>query len=313
MDSSVTLEYFYGQCILVTGASGFIGSHLCRRLRGSGGEVHAISRREHSRSESGNRWWQGDLAEIATVRDLVRIIKPDVIFHLASHVVGARDLDVVIPTFRNNLMGTVNLLTAATEIGCRRIVLSGSLEEPEARDSEAVPCSPYAAAKWAGNGYARMFHALYQLPIIILRIFMVYGPAQQDLRKLIPYVILSLLQGEAPKLTSGHRQIDWIYVDDVVEAFLAAARAADIEGHTIDVGSGELTTIRSVVEHLIRLINPKIEPFFGALPDRPLEQVRAAQAARAHAMMGWKVVTPLEEGLKRTVDWYQRRFQEGAL
>jgi len=158
-----------------------------------------------------------------------------------------------------------------------------------------------------------MFHALYQLPIVILRIFMVYGPAQQDLRKLIPYVILSLLRGEAPKLTSGHRQIDWIYVDDVVEAFLTAARAADVEGHTIDVGSGELTTIRSVVEHLVRLINPKVEPVFGALPDRPLEQVRAAQAARAHAVMGWKVVTPLEEGLKRTVDWYQRRFQEGAL
>ena len=308
-----THEYLYGQSILVTGASGFIGSHLCRRLCSSGAVVHAISRRKHSASENRQRWWQGDLAETTAVRDLVRVIKPDIIFHLASHVVGARDLDTVMPTFHSNLMSTVNLLTAAAEVGCRRIVLTGSLEEPEPGDSDAVPCSPYAAAKWAGNAYARMFHALYQLPIVILRVFMVYGPAQQDLRKLIPYVILTLLQGEIPKLTSGHRQIDWIYVDDVVEAFLAVVRAADVEGHTIDVGSGELTTIRSVVEHLVRLINPNIAPTFGALPDRPLEQVRVAQPAQAYAMMGWKPTTPLEEGLRHTATWYQQRLRQCSL
>jgi nucleoside-diphosphate-sugar epimerase len=155
-----------------------------------------------------------------------------------------------------------------------------------------------------------MFHALYQLPIVILRVFMVYGPAQQDLRKLIPYVILTLLRGEMPKLSSGHRQIDWIYVDDVVEAFLAVARAADVEGHTIDVGSGELTTIRSIVEHLVRLINPNMEPIFGALPDRPLEQVRVAQPAQAYAMTGWKPTTPLEEGLRHTATWYQQWLRQ---
>jgi nucleoside-diphosphate-sugar epimerase len=265
----------------------------------------------HAGREDGYRWWQGDLAKSSVVRELVEIIKPDIIFHLASHNVGARDLDIVIPTFHSNLMSTVNLLTAAAEIGCRRIVLSGSMDEPEPGDWEAVPCSPYAAAKWASNAYARMFHVLYHLPIVILRIFWVYGPAQQN--KLIPYVILSLLKGEAPKLTSGHRQIDWIYVDDVIEALLAAVSAVDVEGLTIDVGSGELTTIRSVVEHLVRLINPEIDPLFGALPDRPLEQQRVAQPERAQAMMGWKVITPLEEGLKRTVDWYQRRLLEGLL
>jgi len=301
-----------GQKILVTGASGFIGSHLCRRLCRGGMEVHAISRTKPANPEKGVHWWHGDLAEIATVQDLLAAVKPEVIFHLAGHVVGARDLDAVMSTFRSNLMSTVNLLTVAGQIGCRRIVITGSLEEPEQGDPEAVPSSPYAAAKWAGSAYARMFHALYKLPVVILRVFMVYGPAQRDLRKLIPYVILSLLRGEAPKLTSGQRPVDWIYVEDVVEGLLAAAQAADVDGRTIDIGSGELVPIRTVVEQLVRLIDPQLKPLFGALPERPLEQVRVANIARAHAMMGWKPITPLEEGLKHTVEWYKRRLKELA-
>jgi UDP-glucose 4-epimerase len=298
------------QKILVTGASGFIGSHLCRRLCKGGAEVHAISRTRSHDTEHGVRWWQGDLAEIATVQDLLARVKPHVIFHLASHVVGARDLHAVMPTFRCNLMSTVNLLIVAGQVGCRRIVVAGSLEEPEQGDLEAVPCSPYAAAKWAASAYALMFHALYQLPVVILRIFMVYGPAQRDLRKLVPYVILSLLRGEAPKLTSGQRPVDWIYVEDVVEGLLAAAQAPDVEGSTIDIGSGELVPIRAVVERLIQIIDPDVEALFGAVPDRPFEQVRLADTARSNAMMGWKPTTPLEEGLKRTVDWYKQRLRE---
>ena len=168
---------FLGQKILVTGASGFIGSHLCRRLYRDGTEIHAISRIQHSSDGNGLYWWQVDLAETAAIRELVRTIKPDIVFHLASHNVGARDLDLVMPTFRSNLMSTVNLFTAISEIGCRRVVLAGSMEEPELGDAQAIPGSPYAAAKWASSAYARMFHALYQLPVVILRIFMVYGPA----------------------------------------------------------------------------------------------------------------------------------------
>jgi UDP-glucose 4-epimerase len=304
---------FLGQKILVTGASGFIGSHLCRRLYRDGAEVHAISRIQHASDNHGLYWWQVELAETEAIRQLVRTIKPDVVFHLASHVVGARDLDLVMPTFRSNLLSTVNLFIAVSEIGCRRIVLTGSLEEPELESVPAIPSSPYAAAKWAASAYARMFYALYQLPVVILRVFMVYGPAQRDVRKLIPYVILSLLRGEAPQLTSGERQVDWIYVEDVVEGLLAAARTPNVEGQTIDIGSGELVPIRTIVEHLVRLINPQMQPLFGALPGRPLEQIRVANTANTAALMGWKPATSLEEGLKRTVHWYEERLRENVL
>ncbi len=308
------IQQFRGQRVLVTGGSGFIGSHLCRRLCNAGLEVHAISRRKRSREEENNlKWRQGDLSDLATARDLVRAVKPDVIFHLASHVMSARDLENVMPTFRSNLLSTVNILTVATEIGCRRIVLSNSLEEPDPGDPSSIPSSPYAAAKWASSGYARMFHALYQLPVVILRLFMVYGPEQQDLRKLIPYVTLCLLRGEAPELTSGQREVDWIYVDDVVDGLIAAAEASNVEGKTIDIGSGELVSVRNVVEDLTRLVNPKIDPFFGALAERPLEQVRKADVAATLAQTGWKPKTSLREGLQNTVSWYRQEGKETYL
>lgn len=296
---------FSGKKILVTGASGFIGSHLCRRLRDSGATVHGISRTVQSSNEACSHWGQGDLADIEVVRDLLRTVEPDIVFHLASHVVGARNLALVLPTFNSNLVSTINLLTVATETNIDRIVLIGSLEEPEQSDTYVVPSSPYAASKWAGSGYARMFHALYQTPVTIARLFMVYGPAQQDLRKLIPYVTLSLLRKQPPKLTSGQRQVDWIYVGDVVDGLLAMAQAPNIEGSTIDLGSGVLVPIRTVVQKLINITDSDVEPALGNVSDRPMEQVRVANIADTYAKIGWKPMTSLDKGLEYTVDWYR--------
>lgn len=305
-----SLHQFYGQKILVTGASGFIGSHLCRCLERNGAKVYAVSRVLRTTDISCLRWWQGNLEDMATVKNLLYTVKPEVIFHLASHVAGSRNLELVLPTFHSNLVSTVNLLTVATEIGCRRIVLTGSLEEPEPDNTEAAPCSPYAAAKWASSAYGRMFHQLYQTPVVIARVFMVYGKGQQDLRKLIPYVTLSLLQGQAPKLSSGQRQVDWIYVDDVVDGLIAAAQVPNVEGCTVDLGTGILTPIRTVVQQLFNLVGSQVEPKFGTLPDRPLEQVRVANTAYSYAKLGWQPVTSLEKGLELTVDWYRGQQKE---
>lgn len=301
-------DQFSGQRILITGASGFLGSHLCSCLCRNGAEVHAVSRLLRATHTSCLQWWQGDLGDIATVRSLLCTIKPEVIFHLSGHVTGARNLELVLSTFDSLLMSTVNLLTVATEIGCSRIVLLGSLEEPEPCHTDAAPSSPYAAAKWASSAYGRMFHELYQVPVVIARPFMTYGPGQ-DMRKIIPSVTLSLLQGQAPKLSSGQRQVDWIYVDDVVDGLLAAAQVSNVEGCTVDLGSGILIPIHAVVQQLINLVGSQVDPLFGALPDRPLEQVRVANTAYSYAKLGWQPVTSLERGLELTVGWYRRQLK----
>jgi nucleoside-diphosphate-sugar epimerase len=129
------------------------------------------------------------------------------------------------------------------------------------------PSAPYAAAKWAASGYARMFHALYNVPVRIGRVSMGYGPGQKDLSKLIPYVTLSLLQGKSPKLGSGHRPVDWIYITDVMDGILALARASQIDGLTLDLGSGSLVSIREIVQQLSLLIDSKVNIEFSYLLD----------------------------------------------
>ena len=299
----------YGQRILITGASGFIGSHLCLRLCQEGADVHAVYRSRRPADLGDRRWWQADLADLEEVKKIVGKVQPEVIFHLASHVKGAPGLEHVLPTFQSNLQSTVNLLTVAAEANCRRLVLTGSLAEPEVENGETFPSAPYAAAKWASSGYARMFHALYKLPVVIARVFMVYGPAQMDFTKLVPYVTLSMLQGRTPKISSGERLVDWIYVSDVVDGFLALAQASDVDGATLDLGSGSLISIRGIVQQLIASIGGGVNAEFGALPDRPLEPTRLAKTAETFARIGWKPQVSLPEGLKSTVDWYRGKLE----
>jgi nucleoside-diphosphate-sugar epimerase len=179
------------------------------------------------------------------------------------------------------------------------------LEEPDQEEAGAIPCSPYAAAKWASSAYARMFHALYKTPVVLARLFMVYGPGQQDVHKLIPYVTLSALRQEAPKLSSGQRLVDWIYVEDVVDGLLSMAQAPDVEGRSIEIGSGVLVSVGTVAQEIVHIINPDIKPVFGHIPERPMEQERVANTEVTYAAIGWKAGTSLNEGLQNTVQWYR--------
>jgi UDP-glucose 4-epimerase len=294
-----------GATVLVTGASGFIGSHLCSRLVQMGCDVHGLSRKA-GKLQAGVHSWVADIADFESVRNVVGTVKPEYTFHLAAEVTGDRSLQMVLPTLRSNLTGTVNLLTAAAETHCRRVVLAGSLEEPG--DAQTVPCSPYAVAKGASSAYARMFHSLYQLPVVTARLFMVYGPGQADSNKLIPYVTLCLLRGESPLLSSGVRSVDWIYVSDVVEGLLATAVTPGIEGATVELGSGTLVTVRAVVETLAALIDSPAKPMFGARPDRPLERIRHARLTATQGSISWRPEVNLLEGLGKTVEWYREHL-----
>jgi len=302
-----SINELLGKRILITGASGFIGSHLCRSLCSQDIEVHALSRSTNNEDNSSIRRWSGDLQDASSVKSVLKEVKPDIIYHLASYVTGSRFMEHVLPTLYNNFVGTVHLLETATDIGCSKIVLAGSLEEPQVGEAFTNPSSPYAAAKWASSCYARMFHALYQTPVVIAKIFMVYGPGQ-DSRFLIPYVTSSFLQEVSPQLASGKRPVDWIYVDDLVTGLLTMAIVPDLDGQTIDFGSGTLVTIRKVVEHLVDIINPKVMPVFGAIADRPMEQVRVADSIASFEKLGWKTKTSLKDGLRLTTDWYRNKL-----
>ena len=288
----------------MTGARGFLGSHLVRLLGAARADVTAVSRGAESETRGAVRWLRSDLADENAVGELLEATRPEYLFHFASHGVGSPELDNVLPTFKIDLATTVAMLEAATRLGVRRMMLASSLEEPIPGSGEIVPSSPYAAAKWAGGAYARMFHRLYATPVVMTRPYMVYGPGQRA-HKLLPYVILALLRGEAPRLASGRRGVDWIYVDDVLEGMSAAMLAPGAEGSTFDLGTGALVSIREAVELVVELIGTKVEPLFGALPDRPVEQERAADVLTPREKLGWTAKTSLREGLTRTIAWYR--------
>lgn len=291
--------------VLVTGATGFIGSVLAAKLLQMGADVYATSRNRVD-SRSGINWRQGDLSDPAFVETIIQEIQPDYIYHLASHVLGAREFEVVESTFRSNFLSAFNLLLATHKVPCRRLILAGSFEEYNSHADTIIPSSPYTAAKMAASNYARMFHKLYGAPVCMAALYMVYGPGQIDLTKLLPYVILKTLKGESPEMTSGVRKIDWIYVDDVVSALLQMAEAPDIDGMTIDIGSGESITIEEVVKLAMELVDPAVHPKFGSVKDRPMEQERNADVDETLRKIGWRPTTDIRTGLQKTIDYYAK-------
>jgi UDP-glucose 4-epimerase len=302
---------FAGCTVLITGANGFLGQILVRRLAHTGAAIHAISRTIPAvPTPKQQQWWCGDLTDGRWLQEVMAHVRPQIIYHLASPSKGGQNIDLVFPTFEGDLRATVNVLVAATQCGSPHVFLVGSLEEPVSCGPADFPASPYAAAKMAAGLYGRMFYNVYNLPVTTLRVFMAYGPGQKSY-KIIPYTILSLLKGESPEFGSATRLLDWIYADDVITAFLLAAEKPETAGLSLDLGSGELVSIREVVEQIHAMIPNAPALKIGALSDRKLELVRsAADAVTTRNFLGWTAVTPLRAGLAQTIEWYRERLAE---
>lgn len=289
---------------LITGATGFIGTAVCRQLAAAGAEVWGVGRQ--SSGPPNVRWLACDVTDRAGVEGAIRTARPDTVFHMASIVTGDRTLDVVLPTLHANLTGFVNVALAASSLGCRKIVCMGSLQEPD-QSLPAIPSSPYAAAKYAASCYARMLVEVFELPIAIARPFMVYGPGQSDLTKIVPYVLSQLIAGRRASLSTGAHPFDWVYIDDACDALLAIASRDSAIGHTVDIGTGVLTPVIDVARGLARRVNALQLLDIGAIPNRVGEPVRAADTATTKALTGWEARVGLESGLDLTVKWFERR------
>jgi UDP-glucose 4-epimerase len=298
------ITHLVGARVLVTGATGLIGSYVLRLLARRADVV--ASSRFVPPSVGGVRWLSCDLAQPGAAGELIDRVRPHVVIHLAGEVRGDRSLEAVAPTLRANLVASVELLEAAVRAGCRRIVLSGSLlEEPAGGRPGAVPSSPYGASRWAASSYGRMFHTLFDAPVVILRPSFVYGPGQEP-SKLIPHVITSLLDGESPQLSSGERLLDCVYAEDVARAYITAASAEGVDGRTIDIGCGMLTPVREIVRLIVESVGPTAgRPIFGSVPVRPLEQELKVDVEETARVLRWRATTSLEDGVRATVGWFR--------
>lgn len=297
-------HHFRGKPVLVTGATGYIGSYLCEALLSLGAIVFGIGLTCHSSNIlPGINYIEADLThEEIVISRLLSDIRPKYIYHLAGLVNTRQDIEMIIPTIENNLMGSINLLIALTKVSCDRIVITGS---SEASPKGHFPNSPYAASKLALMSYADMFTKLYKLPITVARPFMCFGP-RQPVNKLVSYVILSLLKGQAPQLSSGERVCDLIYIKDIIRGLLWMVLKEGSVGQVLDLGMGVGLTIEDIAKLIIKLTNSPLSPEFGVVADRIGEFPQIANLSDTTAIIGWKPLWTLNEAVLETIDWYRK-------
>jgi nucleoside-diphosphate-sugar epimerase len=306
--------------VLVTGASGFIGSHLVRRLVREGAAVHALVRPKsslHRIADVQNQvtLWQSDLSDAARLKTSIESVRPQVIFHLAAGTAGRRasdDVKSVRESLESNLVGTLNLIEAieSAKLDLRCLIRAGGLEEygngpfPYDERQRESPVSAYSASQVATTHVCQMITGRTGLPIVTIRPALTYGPGQSS-DFFIPSLIAHALRGEDFTMTSGQQTRDLLYIDDLIEAFIRAATATGIAGHIINIGSGRDYRIIDVAHAIVRITGSKIQLKVGDASERP-SQIRRLLASidRARELLNWTPQIDLETGLARTIESY---------
>lgn len=299
-----------GQRVVVTGGAGFIASHLVQALVRAGADVTAVVRQDTDTWRLASlgpriRIVRADVRELNERRLQSELGGTDIVYHLAASGVDQRQqdgrslLDV-------NVGGTWAALTYAEQANVSRFVYCGSCFEygqgSAAREEQpARPTTDYAVSKLAGWSLAQAFGRRTGLPVVGLRPFTAYGPLERDAR-LVPFVVSRALTGETIALTSGSQTRDFVYIADVVDAFLTASVASDVIGEIFNVCTGVETSVRSLVMLVLELTGSAAVPVFGSRPNRAHEiWSLSGSTARARDQLGWSAQVTLREGLSRTI------------
>lgn len=310
-----------GRRVLVTGGSGFIGSHLTRALVDIGADTHVLTSTVSSVYPHRLRairdritTHEGNLIDATAMRSLVRTARPDVVFHLAAYTHVGKSWQRIDECVQANIQGTVNLLQALDGTGYDRFVntgtseIYGTIDVPFREDAHPQPASPYAVSKYAAEMFADLGATSQGWPVVRIRPFNAYGPAQSPDR-IIPEVIVRALRGQPLLLTRGRQTREFNFVTDLVEGFLLAAVVDAIEGELFNLGCGQEVSIAELVATILDLLGNPVEAQLGALPDRPIEIWRMyCDASRARHRLGWAPRHDLADGLARTIDWYRQEL-----
>ena len=243
---------------------------------------------------------------------------PQVVFHLGAYTHVGKSWDRVDECIQTNIHGTVNLLQALARTGYERFVYTstsevyGDVPVPFREDAVVEPLSPYSVSKYAGERFCRMLHRGRSWPIVVVRPFNAYGPAQSPDR-IIPEIIVKALRGERLAMTEGRQTREFNYVDDLADGFVRAATVAGVEGDVFNIGGGQEISMRDLATTVLRLMGDPIKAEFGALPNRPTEiWSMRADISKATAVLGLPPARPLVDGLERTIAWYRRELEQSG-
>lgn len=304
--------------ILITGATGFVGSCLTHRLIREDCDLHIIKR------EQSNIWrikdilnrvvvHNVDLIDADSLEKLVKRIKPEIIFHTATY--GSypfqRDVNKIIQT---NMMGTVNLVNVCLKVGFNIFVNTGSSSEYGAKSKPMnetdllEPNDNYGVAKASATLFCQAKARSEGLPIVTLRLFSPYG-YYEELARLVPSVIISCLTGKNPKVSSPEPVRDFVFIEDVLDAYIKAANVPNAGGEIFNIGYGQQHSVGEVVNKIIKLTGVKVNSEWGVIPKRIDEPtVWQADISKAKDILKWEPKHNLEEGLNKTIKWFEKNM-----
>jgi NAD dependent epimerase/dehydratase len=317
----VNQNFWAGRKVLVTGAGGFIGSHLVEALvsqdahvrvfvrynsRGSLGLLHQIEESIRSKVEI----IFGDLRDLVAVEEAVRGVSH--VFHLGALIAIPYSYLHPVEVVETNVIGTLNILQAARSLGVERVVHTSTSEvygtALHVPIEEAHPLqgqSPYSASKIGADKIAESYYCAYGLPVVTLRPFNTYGP-RQSTRAIIPSIITQALTSDIVRIGNLEARRDLTYVTDTVQGFLQIALVEGIEGETFNLGTGQEVSIAELAQVIFSLMgkSPKLDVEPARLrPAKSEVQRLLSDNRRARQRLGWTPSVPLQEGLLKTINW----------
>ncbi|MBI5680692.1 MAG: NAD-dependent epimerase/dehydratase family protein [Methanobacterium sp.] len=305
--------------ILITGATGFVGANIVRKSLDLGANVHIITR------ESSDKWrindllkdlnaYNVDLLEHEKLIQIVSKIEPSIIFHLATYGGSPfqKDSNLII---KSNFIGTFNLVNACKKADFELFVNTSSSSEygiksgPMEENDMLEPANDYGVSKAASTLYCQSIARREELPIVTLRLFSPYGYYESPTR-LIPSVIMACLKNENPKVTSPHYVRDFIFIDDVIDSYIKTAEKVKFRGDIFNIGQGIQHSIGEVVNKIIEMTGNKVDAKWGSESKWLNEpEIWQANITKANKILKWKPKFSLEQGLSKTIKWFEKNSQ----
>jgi CDP-glucose 4,6-dehydratase len=312
------MSFWQGKKVLITGASGFVGLHLIKKLAEEGAAIITFSKSKIPNLGKGIIAELGSVTNFSKLNSVIKKNRIAFIFHLAAQPLVEVGQVNPLSTFEVNIKGTWNLLEAAKEANVQKIIVASTAhvygdnpDVPYKEEYYPQPSRPYETSKACADLLSQVYADTYGLPIEIPRFVNIYGPGDSNVSRLIPKIISSILEGKNPKIWDAGTVRDFLYIDDAVDAYLALAEK-DLpktkRGRVINFGTGRPINIVELAKKIIEISEiPTVKLVKEPPPEDRSSEIKEqyVSIAKANRELNWFPKIDLDEGLKRTYIWYK--------
>lgn len=306
-------SFWKNKRVVVTGSSGFVGTHLVSHFVNKGASVLGITR--HPKNPAQEK--KIDTCDKHEVFSSVKLFAPDVVFHLASEALVEEGQEHPYETFVNNIVSTLNVLESCRTLEIPRIIVAstahvyGDTKAPFRENEPARPSRPYETSKTCTDLIAQSYADSYNLPVLIPRFVNIYGPGDTNMTRIIPKTIRAILRDESPTLWDGRARRDYLFIDDVVRAYelLVGIPSETLERNRIfNFATGKSVTAKKLMEKIVALMqkDTKIQRIISPRTHELTRQNVSWQKAKR--ILGWEPETNLDAGLQKTIDWFTNHY-----